>query len=277
MIQLNPPTLELHDGVTVLREDLCNDALPSGKVRGLLPWFAELREDGVRGVVNHAVSYSNSHAIVGFCAREAGLKAVSFVNCKYPTPQTELAASFGVDLRFCGPMQLGPVRAHAARFREPGFLHLPWALIDRRPYLYIQNTVRKVLEDMKSKCRTVFDDSPVFVVPIGGGGYAWAVWDAVANVLDHRRFRVTGVPSSGDVRTNLRRIAQLNPVHGVRIVPQTVRRETPFPSDPNYEHWAWPEALRLRDLGHQVFFFSVGRALVAEDAHENRPVRQDGV
>lgn len=273
MITLNPPVTETHDGITVLREDLCNDALPSGKVRGLYPWFVQLRESGVRGVVNHAVSYSNSHAIVGFCARAAGLKAVSFVNAKYPTPQTELAASFGTDLRFTGPMQLGPCRAHAARFREPGYLHLPWALIDRRPYVFIRDTIGKVIS---SPCDC--DRRWAMVVPVGGGGYAWAVWDAVRTVfLGSPRFTVVGVPSSGDRRTNLRRIAALNPAHGVTVVDRTVQRETPFPSDPNYEHWAWPEALRLRDQGHQVMFFSVGRPLVKEDEGENRPVRPHGL
>lgn len=249
---LNPVAVETHDGITVVREDLCCDDLPSGKLRGVIPWFETLRADGVRGVINHAVSYSNSHAIVGYAAGRVGLTAVSYVNCKYPTPQTKLAESLGVRMIYSGPKQLGPLRAHAKRHDEDGFRQLPWALSHPAPYGYISDLVA-LIPDIETYTR--------HVVPIGGGGYAWAVETGIRAL--GLSARVVGASTSGaSFAANHKRISAFNPVHHVLIRGDGIEKsETPFPSDPNYEWYAWPGALALRDAGHRVCFWSVGRPL----------------
>ena len=250
---LRPPVLERHGGIDVVREDLCTADLPSGKLRGLLPWFAELAAAGTRGVVNHAVSYSNSHAIVGYAARHAGLAAVSYVNCRNPTPQTELAARLGVRLVYSGPKQLGPLRAHALRHREDGFRQLPWALSHRAPYEHISR-----LPALLGIGRDAYD---AHVVPIGGGGYAYAIAKGIRE-QGREDDTVYGVTTSGDLPTNRRRLAAFDPFPHVRLTPRPEGpAATPFPSDPNYEHWAWPVACALRDAGRRVCFWSVGRPL----------------
>ena len=255
MAQLNPVVTQNHDGILVVREDLCCDGLRSGKVRGLLPWFAELKKSGTVGVVNHAVSYSNSHAIVGFSARETGLVAVSYANCKYPTPQTKLAESLGVRMIYAGPKQLGPLRAQAKKHYEPGFLNLPWTLAHPRPYGYIAELVGLLYNAGHINRNTAH------VVPIGGGGYAWAIKNGCRTTFPKWEVRVDGVVERGRMKYARKQLEYLSPFHGV-IIHESDPVPTPFPSDPHYEHYAWPVACELRDSGLRVCFWSVGIPLV---------------
>lgn len=257
---LVPPVVEEHEGIVVVREDLCCPGLASGKLRGLIPWFSELRQMGRVGVINHAVSYSNSHAIVGYAARACGLAAVSYANVTRPTPQTRLAESLGVRMVYSGPKQLGPLRAHAMKHREEGFRQLPWALCHPDPYRHIAANAVAVMRSI--------GEVDAHVVPVGGGGYVWAVAEAVAEVGYSSSPDVYGVITSGTKEANTKRMTAFPPPRRkVSLVcfDSDLRLETPFPSDPNYEHYAWPFALRLmREFGKRVCFWSVGCPLVLE-------------
>ena len=252
---LNPMVVESYDGIDVVREDLCNDDLPSGKLRGVLPWFETLKSRGCVGVINVGVSYSNSHAIVGYAGQQTGLSVVSYVNCKNPTPQTELAQSFGVEMRFLGPMMLSPAKSRAARDHRRNWYNLPWALISRDCYSHIAQLVPRLTK--------TYD---VHVVPVGGGGYAWAVWDGTMRVpggLDP--VPVVGVVESGQKRGAVGRLWAIDIAHRVSLSESPIQTETPFPSDPHYEHWAWTIARGLADTGKRVCFWSVGRTLTGNE------------
>lgn len=246
-----PPVIERHSGIFVVREDLAAPELPSGKLRGVIPWFAKLKADGARGVVNHATSHSNSHAIVSFAAREVGLEAISVVNCTNPTPQTKLAESFGGDVRYWDPMRLNVLRARCVDHSWPeGFRRLPWALCHWDALKHVSSLVDAV--------PTV----DYHVVALGGGGYAAAL---ARGLRRYTHPKLVGVVTSSTIATNRKRIGSLEPLHKVEVrLPDGGPVETPFPSDPTYEWVAWPTALELAARGHSVCFWSVGTRLTGD-------------
>lgn len=247
---MNAPVIERHAGIDVVREDYCDPELPSGKLRGVIPWFQELRAGGIRTVVNYGASYSNSHGIVSYAAMRTGLKAITYVCCRKPTPQTELAERYGGQVVYAGPMHLSPLGVYARKHTEPedSVFPLPWGLGHPRPLEII------------SKLVDPLDWRDVHVVPIGAGGYAHAVATGCRRNKERwgRRPRVIGVPSTGTLATNYRRFNRLRPPISIDILERRGQLEPPFPCDPHYEWWAWPEALRFRDEGLSVLFWSVG-------------------
>lgn len=246
-----PPVVEEHDGIAVVREDLCCPDLPSGKLRGVVPWFCELRDIGVRGVVNHATSHSNSHAIVAYAARAAGIGAVSITNCGKPTPQTAYAERLGGRVVYLGKMRLNVLHARAREYTaEPGYRHLPWALGSWDALRHVSVLVGQVPGQYTHH-----------VVAVGGGGYVAAVARGLKDIGSQSV--VYGVATSGSLKSNHRRLGAVRPVHHVTVVePDCDPGETPFPSDPTYEWIAWPVACRFRDAGHSVCFWSVGSRIV---------------
>lgn len=244
MLQLRPPVVESHDGITVVREDLCCD-FPSGKLRGVLPWFHEMRAAGVVGVINHATSHSNSHAITAVAAAAAGLEAVTYVNCKHPTPQTKLAETLGASVVYWGAMRLSVLRARIREVSRPGYRRLPWALCGWDALSHVATLAGEIPGEYDAH-----------VIPVGGGGYAAAVARGLRAA--ERPGVVYGVVTSGSEASTKRRLAAVTPFHHVTVMPAPSVEPTPFPSDPEYEHYAWPVARVLAARGLSVCFWSVG-------------------
>ncbi len=244
---LNPLRIERHGDIDVVREDLCCDALPSGKLRGLLPWVDSLK--GVSVLINHAVSTSNSHAITAFVAKAGGLRAVSYANCVHPTPQTLMAESLGAKVIYAGGKRRRPLRAQALKHREEGALQVPWGF-----------AVPEAIRHIAAAVSGVPGRYDAHVVPIGAGGYICGVEYGLR--LAGLRPAVYGVPYTGTVERNLERVREISPACRIAVHPRPeIVEETPFPSDPNYEWLAWPLAQSLAAEGKRVLFWSVGRPL----------------
>lgn len=241
-----PVVIEHHEGIDVAREDLFDSRLPSGKLRGLLPWFSSLADRQITTVINYAVSYSNSHAIVAFAAKETGLQAITLANCRNMNPQLQLAERYGARVIKTGPGHLSTLPGIARTYVKAHSLLLPWGLSHPSALVHIGRAAAAII--------TEYD---MHVVPMGAGGYAYAVaWGLEMRGI--REARVTAVPVSGSIATNLKRLRAIGTAVPLILAESPGKGPPPFPHDDHYESYAWPVAKQLRDEGKKVLFWNIG-------------------
>ena len=264
--------LEEHDGVLVKREDLYDPALPSGKLRGLVPYLARLRDDGVVGVVNAGATKSNSHLIVATAAARVGLQVATIVNSDRHHPATLAAREAGAEVILTQPMHLAPLKARAyrvavtrSRYGQTPWQDLPWGLASQAIARHYAEAVRELADG-----QLVGRDPAIHVVPMGAAGWTVGVYYGVQ--LYRPRDLVYAVPvMPTNERNDTRRILALLLRHrdgqlprGLELHYSTRTEATPWPSDPAYEHVAWPLARHFADRERgfsRVVFWSIGQAL----------------
>lgn len=250
--------LQDHGGIWVKREDLFDPDLPSGKLRGLIPYLTGLRLAGVKRVVNVGATHSNSHAIVAYAGRKVGLDVLTVVNSDQPHPATDHAAALGAEVVYTQPGHLAPLRAAGRRIAEErDAAILPWGLAGSPIIRRYADAMHEVDEQLET------DQLVHHVVPMGAGGVVTGLWMGGWK----RHAVVLAVPVMPTTQRNdERRVTDLTMTiglpGGLRIVlPPGPGAETPFPSDPAYEHVAWPVATDLHAQGRLVVFWNVGQAL----------------
>jgi threonine dehydratase len=237
--------------IWVKDESQYDPGLPNGKLRGVIPYLAALRDQGVRGVVNAGASQSNSHAIAAYAGRRVGVGVITCVNTYKPNGYTCRAADLGASVFLHGPGHLGPLRAYARHVADTsGYEYIPWGFATAG---VVDHTAMAVAE--------VPDDFDVYCVSVGSGGYAAAL--AIGVVRYDRACFVIGVPAMNRANTADRVRALLTPdtVGRLELVLPVAPVVTPFPSDPRYEHAAWGIACAHADMGARVLFWSVGQPL----------------
>lgn len=253
---MTPTPLEEWAGVLVKREDLVDDVVPSGKLRGVLPHLAALKTAGVRTVVNAGATHSNSHVIVAYAASLVGLRAVCVVNTSRPKPSTDAAAAYGAEVRLAGPSHLGPLRARAAAYaaRYHRAHLLAWGLAEAGVFSHYAAAVAEVPAA----------EGTIHIVPMGAGGVAAGIYDGLAAARRLGPERIVAVPvmplPSGP-EGEFRRLGRLPgaPRPGLEVQASLGVEATPWPSDPRYEWAAWQNALAMAGVFGRVVFYSVGR------------------
>jgi 1-aminocyclopropane-1-carboxylate deaminase/D-cysteine desulfhydrase-like pyridoxal-dependent ACC family enzyme len=239
----------------VREEGLAYPALPNGKLRGVIPYVEQLRDEyGVRGIVNAGGSKSNSHAIAAYAGQALGLPVITVVNTHRPTPYTDLAAQLQAEVIPAGVTHLGPLRYRAKQVaQDRGYALLPWGFA-HPAIVALQAAAVGQLSDAEA-------DVDLHVVPVGSGGYA----AAVATGLERYGLPgyVLGVGVMPKANTEARLRSLVLPAASARLVyvPATLTaKPTPFLSDPHYEWAAWPHALEAAAT-LRVLFWCVGQQL----------------
>jgi 1-aminocyclopropane-1-carboxylate deaminase/D-cysteine desulfhydrase-like pyridoxal-dependent ACC family enzyme len=250
-----PTPLEEHDGILVKREDRIDPNLPSGKLRGAIPHLTSLKAAGITTVVNAGATHSNSHAIVAYAAARVGLRAITYVNSNRHHPATEAALLWGAEVELTAPQHLGPLhaKARARADREPYAVALAWGLAE-------PGILRRYWEAISE-----IDEGPptLHIVPLGAGGITAGLYDGLQR--HHRaRERIIAVPVMplGSHEKEAAKIDAIRggPRPGITIEASAGQEETPWPSDPRYEHYAWANAQQARDRhpNHRIIFWSIG-------------------
>lgn len=274
---MNTPLERYGEGQPILvkREDLHPSGFHSGKLRGVLPYFQKLKEQGVRLVVNAGATHSNSHAIVSYAAKAVGLDAVSFVNTNNIEGHPALAAAVlagNVQIKALRPMHLGPLRAKAEKWAyENGGKLLAWGMVDADIVTHYADAVGEL-----PRLRA----GTIHVVPFGAGGWAAGVWLGLQRYgrTSERVYAVPVMPTAGDGDRLRRAIGIVAPGGGFGLardksppLPKDIQliepwqgatiTEPPFPCDPKYEWPAWFVAKSTRSEGEAVVFWSIGQAV----------------
>jgi 1-aminocyclopropane-1-carboxylate deaminase/D-cysteine desulfhydrase-like pyridoxal-dependent ACC family enzyme len=247
------PVDQVEAGLYVKRDDLYDPVVYNGKMRGVTPYFEELKRQGHEGVVNAAATFSNAHAIAARAGELAGLKVVTMTNAESVRGRENLLAAerLGARLVCAGPGHLGPLKARAKTLSKvTGYPLVPWGFADP---LIVARIGQAVVE-----LRSIYD---IHVVPVGSGVYAAAItgglheYDIPGLVVGVTTYRPTEV-----LDARLRDLIGEDARGRFELHHSFDKTETPWESDEHYEYGAWTSAIGLARQGQRVLFWSVGRA-----------------
>lgn len=241
MISIPAPVVEIHDGISVVRDDL----IPGGtKARYLAQLFDQHDE-----VVYASPAYGGAQLALAYCARSAGKRAAIFTaKRKDPHPRTREARAAGARVFLVPNGYLSNVQAKAKRYAEDqGAFLVPFG-----------------------------GESPAALAAIAGGmAGVWEahgpfdqVWSAAGSGVLSRGLQ-QGVGMAGGQAAFFavkvgRELAQAD-VGAASIIRTGIhfekesRATAGFPSCPNYDMKAWERCrtLSLASPGARILFWNV--------------------
>jgi Pyridoxal-phosphate dependent enzyme len=228
-------TLQKHNGITVLRDDLLEGGTKSR-------FLAQLMDPEARGYVYATPAFGGFQIALAATAKALGKKASIFVaKRKNRHPNTLKAKELGADITDVDYGYLTTVqsraRAHAAKY---GFQYLEWGANYPKAIASIAEVMREITKELGEEPDEIW-------CTIGSGVLMRGILQGTDTAL------IQGVQVGKEYTTTHDRV-RIHTYH--KPFQDESKAFCPFPSSANYDRKAWEYALQKK-TGKNVLFWNV--------------------